>query len=168
MPCRLDLSVQTVRGGCPPNSRRASGSYHARRDGKWGRVCVRAVIGGSMSASSQTETRALRRSMSVLPPGVEMCMTGRFAPEAAVQKPTSRIAVRLFGSEGKWLLWITSRLSSFKLPSTVIRSGKYNCSHSRPVRHQDAHREPSNLPENIPSLLDSSCPASTFLRRPGR
>jgi hypothetical protein len=38
----------------------------------------------------------------------------RFAPEAAVQKSTSRIAVRLLGSKGKWLLWITSRLSSFK------------------------------------------------------
>ena len=86
MPCRLDLSVQTVRGGCPPNSRRASGSYHARRDGKWGRVCVRAVIDGSMSALGQTETRALRRSMSVLPPGAEMCVTGRFAPQAADEK----------------------------------------------------------------------------------
>ena len=73
--------VQTVRGGCPPNSRRASGSYHARRDGKWGRVWVRAVIDGSMSALGQTETRALRRSMSVLPPGAEMCMTGPLCAE---------------------------------------------------------------------------------------
>ena len=59
-----------------------NGSYHARRDGKWGRVWVRAVIEGSMSALGQTETRALRRSMSVLPPGADMSMTDRFAPEA--------------------------------------------------------------------------------------
>ena len=64
-----------------------NGSYHARRDGKWGRVW--AVIEDSMSALGQTETRAFRRSMSVLPSRAEMCMTGRLAPEAAV--PVSRL-----------------------------------------------------------------------------
>ena len=44
------LSAQTVRGACPPNSQRASGSYHAHRDGKRGRVWVRAVVEGGMSA----------------------------------------------------------------------------------------------------------------------
>ena len=33
-------------------------------------------------------SRALRRDMSVLPPGADMTMTGRFAPEAAVRYPT--------------------------------------------------------------------------------
>ena len=39
-----------------------------------------------LHSQGQTETRALRRGMSVLPPGAEMCMTGRFAPKAADQK----------------------------------------------------------------------------------
>jgi hypothetical protein len=43
---------------------------------------VRAVIEGSMSALGQTETRAHRRGMSVLPPGADMSLTGRFAPKA--------------------------------------------------------------------------------------
>jgi hypothetical protein len=79
----------TVRGGCPPNSRRASGSYHARRDGKWGRVWVRAVIEGSMSALAKLRPQALRRGMSVLPPGADMCMTGRFAPGAVLRRATN-------------------------------------------------------------------------------
>src|ERR1700754_2504653 len=56
MPCHLDLSAQTVRAGCPPNSQRASGSYHAHRDGKRGRAWVRAVIEGGMSALGHLQT----------------------------------------------------------------------------------------------------------------
>jgi hypothetical protein len=37
-----------------------------------------------MSEMGQTETRAHRRGMSVLPPGADMSMTGRFAPGADV------------------------------------------------------------------------------------
>ena len=54
-----------------------------------GTSLVRAVIEGSMSAWGQTETRALPRGMSVLPPGAEMCMTGRFAPEAVAGRVCS-------------------------------------------------------------------------------
>jgi hypothetical protein len=44
-----------------------------------------------MSVVGQTETRAHRRGMSVLPPGADIFMTGRFAPEAAL----SRLVIQL-------------------------------------------------------------------------
>jgi hypothetical protein len=55
---------------------------------------VRAVIEGSMSALGQTETRAHRRGMSVLPPGADMSMTGRFAPIVLKNSPVEAEGVR--------------------------------------------------------------------------
>jgi len=77
MPCHLDLSAQTVRGGCPPNSQRASGSYHAHRDGKRGRIWVRAVIEGGMSALGHKRTFSEVCAMSAIPPKADMDQPGR-------------------------------------------------------------------------------------------
>jgi hypothetical protein len=48
-----------------------------------------AKISNPMSESDQKATSARRRGMSVLPPGTDMPVTGRFAPEAASRKPNS-------------------------------------------------------------------------------
>jgi hypothetical protein len=75
MPCHLDLSAQTVRAGCPPNSQHASGSYHAHRDGKRGRVWVRAVIEGGISALGQTAKNSPRAYVFRLAPVIGHCST---------------------------------------------------------------------------------------------
>jgi hypothetical protein len=47
-----------------------------------------------MSPLGQTETRAHRRGMSVLPPGADTSMTGRFAPEAVGREYPPQAAVQ--------------------------------------------------------------------------
>ena len=97
MPCHLDLSAQTVRGGCPPNSQRASGSYHAHRDGKRGRVWVRAMTEGGMSAlgHKQTSRPPCSTSAPSLKADVKVAASDvRYGPTAEVRGFTQSLRQR--------------------------------------------------------------------------
>ena len=52
----------------------------------------------------QTETRAHRRGMSVLPPGADMSMTGRFAPKNETARAVGAAAwgAGVPAMDGRW------------------------------------------------------------------